>query len=59
VGPLVSGALLGASLFSVPFILAGSLKLVYDLAVYLSFRAIRPPEEQERRDDQVAPGATH
>ncbi len=44
-GPLVTGALLGASLLSVPFFLAGGLKLVYDLALYLSFRAIKPPEE--------------
>jgi len=27
------------------FFLAGGLKLVYDLALYLSFRAIKPPEE--------------
>ncbi len=46
VGPLVTGVLLGASLLSVPFFLAGGLKLVYDLALYLSFRAIKPPEEQ-------------
>jgi MFS family permease len=57
-GPLVSGALLGASLLSVPFFLAGGLKLVYDLALYLSFRAIKPPEEQERLDDQVATRTT-
>lgn len=44
--PLVAGALLGASLFSVPFFLAGGLKIAYDLALYRSFRAIKPPEER-------------
>jgi len=52
-GPLVTGALLGASLLSVPFLFAGGLKLVYDLALYMSFRAIKPPEEQARGDEQV------
>jgi MFS family permease len=46
-GPLITGVLLGASLFNVPFFLAGGLKLVYDVALYRSFRAIKPPEEQE------------
>jgi hypothetical protein len=36
-----------------PLFLAGGLKLAYDLALYLSFRAIRPPEEQERDDEHV------
>ncbi len=57
-GPLLTGALLGASWLSVPFFLAGGLKLVYDLALYLSFRAIKPPEEQARPEDQAAPGTT-
>jgi MFS family permease len=52
-GPLVSGALLGASLLSAPFLLAGGLKLIYDLALYLSFRAITPPEEDLRGDGTV------
>jgi hypothetical protein len=30
---------------SVPFYLAGSLKIVYDLLLYRSFAALRPPEE--------------
>ncbi|HEX5692370.1 MAG TPA: hypothetical protein VFX76_20280, partial [Roseiflexaceae bacterium] len=46
--PAISGALLGASFLSAPFFLAGALKIIYDLALWRSFRAIRPPEEQER-----------
>jgi hypothetical protein len=30
------------------FIIAGSLKIVYDLMLYFSFRHVRPPEEQTR-----------
>lgn len=44
--PLVTGVLLNATLWSAPFVLAGALKIVYDLALYCSFRAIKPPEEQ-------------
>ena len=39
--PLVASA----GLASVPFFLAGGLKIVYDLLLYRAFRAVRPPEE--------------
>jgi MFS family permease len=45
-GPVVTGALFGFSLLSLPFFLAGSLKIVYDLALYQSFRGLKPPEEK-------------
>lgn len=44
--PLVSGALLGLGALAAPFLLAGALKIVYDLALYRAFRGIKPPEEQ-------------
>ena len=34
-----------ASLISAPFILAGGLKLIYDLALWRTFSALKPPEE--------------
>jgi MFS family permease len=46
VSPALTGMLLGAALLNAPFFLAGGLKIVYDLALYQSFRTIRPPEEQ-------------
>lgn len=46
IGPVVTGALFSASLLSVPFVLAGSLKIGYDLALWRSFRSVRPPEEE-------------
>jgi MFS family permease len=48
-GPLITGALFSATLLSAPFLVAGGLKIVYDLLLYRSFRSIRPPEEQGRR----------
>ncbi len=45
IAPVVTGVLMGASLFSIPFFLAGGLKLVYDVSLWQSFRALKPPEE--------------
>jgi hypothetical protein len=33
------------ALISVPFLVAGSLKIVYDLVLYRQFVAVRPPDE--------------
>ncbi len=43
--PALTGGLFAASLFSAPFFLCGGLKIVYDLALWRSFRAMKPPEE--------------
>jgi MFS family permease len=43
VGPMLANPML----LSLPFFLAGGLKIVYDVLVYWSFRAIRPPEEEK------------
>ena len=42
VGPLLANP----GRLSVPFFLAGGLKIAYDLGLYRSFRTVRPPEEQ-------------
>ncbi len=45
--PALSGSLMAtASLASLPFFIAGGLKIVYDLLVFRGFRAVRAPEEQ-------------
>jgi MFS family permease len=44
--PFVSGALLGAAWLVAPFLIAGGLKIAYDLLLYRSFRALKPPEER-------------
>lgn len=43
---LVGPMLANPALMSLPFFLAGGLKIVYDLLIYRSFRALRPPEEK-------------
>lgn len=48
--PLIAGPLfLGAMFTGAPFVIAGGLKIVYDLLLYRSFRALRPPEERGER----------
>lgn len=46
--PVLSGAAVGAGALGLPFFVAGGLKVLYDGLVYLTFRDLRPPEEQER-----------
>ena len=43
--PFLAGWLLGGSAFGWPLIVAGALKIVYDLALLATFRKLRPPEE--------------
>jgi MFS family permease len=45
--PLAAGPLYAsAALSGVPFLVAGGLKILYDLALWRGFRALRPPEER-------------
>jgi MFS family permease len=46
VSPVMAGALLATSFATLPLILCGGLKIVYDVALLFSFRHIKPPEEQ-------------
>ncbi len=49
ISPLFAGMLLGNQLLmNVPFYLAGSLKILYDLVLYRGFVSLEPPEEAER-----------
>ncbi len=43
--PALAGALYAAGYAALPLILAGVLKIAYDLALLWSFRHVRPPEE--------------
>jgi MFS family permease len=45
--PVFTGVFLSnPTLLGLPFVISGGLKIVYDLAVYSNFRALKPPEEQ-------------
>ena len=45
----ITGALWSGALNVTPWLLAGGLKLTYDLLLYAAFRRVRPPEEQPDR----------
>lgn len=48
ISPLFAGLLFSRpALIDVPFFIAGTLKIAYDLVLYRQFRAIRPPEESD------------
>jgi MFS family permease len=49
VSPLFAGYLLGVSSFGWPLVIAGGLKIVYDLLLLATFRKVRPPEEATNR----------
>jgi len=45
--PVFTGPLLAhTALLNIPFFLSGGLKIVYDLMLYRSFKAVKPPEEE-------------
>ncbi len=45
--PAVTGQLMSvSSLIGAPFVIAGGLKLIYDVLVWRGFRAVKPPEEK-------------
>jgi predicted MFS family arabinose efflux permease len=48
VSPFLAGYLLGLSTFGWPLLIAGALKIVYDVLLLITFRNIRPPEETPR-----------
>jgi MFS family permease len=49
VSPMLAGSLLAASGFGWPLVIAGALKIVYDLLLLAMFRNVRPPEERPSR----------
>ncbi|TME63867.1 MAG: MFS transporter [Chloroflexi bacterium] len=46
VAPAVTGWAFSVAALSLPFFVAGALKVVYDVLIFLSFRGLRPPEER-------------
>jgi MFS family permease len=43
--PLFTGAVLAVPSLGLPFLLAGGLKIIYDLWIFVVFRKVKPPEE--------------
>jgi MFS family permease len=48
VAPLFTGAILMNPTIGLPFLLAGGLKVVYDLWIFAVFRKVKPPEENSQ-----------
>jgi MFS family permease len=48
VSPALAGLLLGTPFSGLPLVFCGALKIVYDVALLVSFRHIKPPEERAR-----------
>jgi hypothetical protein len=48
VAPALAGATLAVPALGLPFLVAGGLKIAYDLAILALFRGVRPPEESAR-----------
>jgi MFS family permease len=46
VAPLFAGAVLSSPSLGLPFLVAGGLKVVYDLWIFALFRNVKPPEEE-------------
>jgi MFS family permease len=60
--PAVAGAILRTSVAGLPFFLSGGLKIIYDVALYFTFRGVPLPETEEpgaapRDPEQPAPDA--
>jgi MFS family permease len=45
IAPAFAGATLAVPALGLPFLVAGGLKVIYDLCLFATFRGIRPPEE--------------
>lgn len=50
ISPLLAGSLLSVSTFGWPLVIAGGLKILYDVLLFARFRNLRPPEEQAGKD---------
>ena len=57
ISPLIAGSLLNTTVFGWPLIIAGSLKVSYDLLLFKLFRDEHPPEERVEPLASAQPGS--
>lgn len=48
--PAIAGYAIQTLALGAPFVIAGAIKIAYDLALYFTFGKLKPPEEMELRD---------
>jgi hypothetical protein len=53
ISPTFAGYLFGLPFSGLRFVLCGVLKIAYDVALLVSFRHLKPPEEQARAAPQA------
>jgi hypothetical protein len=58
IAPAFAGATLTNPVLGLPFLLAGGLKIIYDLAIWSVFRRVHPPEEVARHQARAAARAS-
>lgn len=54
VAPALAGVTLAVPALGLPFLVAGGLKIAYDLAILALFRGVRPPEESARGTPELS-----
>jgi MFS family permease len=52
ISPSLTGIIINTFTLSSPFIIGGLLKIAYDIALYVNFRKIKPPEEGLKEEDK-------
>jgi MFS family permease len=52
ISPSLTGIIINTFTLSTPFIIGGLLKIAYDIALYVNFRKIKPPEEELKEDKE-------
>src|SRR5215468_4199627 len=58
ISPTLAGALLSTAFSGLPLVICGGLKIVYDIALLVSFRHMKPPEERDAEAETIVSGAT-
>jgi MFS family permease len=56
ISPSLTGIIINTFTLSTPFIIGGLLKIAYDIALYVNFRKIKPPEEELKEEDKEKEG---
>jgi MFS family permease len=57
ISPMFAGAMFATAFSGLPLVICGGLKIAYDVALLLSFRHTKPPEERDTRAEAVRTSA--
>jgi sugar phosphate permease len=49
ISPSLVGILIHSISLSAPFVIGGVLKVAYDIALFLNFKNVKPPEEEKQK----------